>query len=218
MSRNQYTQSSLELSVQVELPFSNKYIKQKTQSDSLALLFPGMRYTCDMPLLYYTTELFLDQGRDILQLWSAPDFKSISQAEQTQQLLAYSEALLIAGKNSGSYKEFVLVGKSLGTIAMTLLITKFPELLEETTIWFTPLLNLPPVSQALLSSTGPAFVAGSDADPTFDQEAIPQIKSLPNTTTLVINKADHSLEIPGDPLSSVQVLSRVMKNLASFSS
>ena len=171
-----------------------------------------------MPLLYYTTELFLDQGRDILQLWSTPDFMSLSQSEQTQHLLEYGEALLMAGKNGGSYKEFILVGKSMGTLTMTLLLTKFPELLKETTIWFTPLVNLPPVSQALLSSTGPAFAVGSDADPTFHQEVIAQIKSLPNMTTLVINDADHSLEIPGDPLRSIQVLSRVMTDLASFSS
>ena len=218
MSRNQYTLSSLEISIQKELPLSNKYIQQKTTPESLALIFPGLGYTCDMPLLYYTAELFLDQGRDILQLWSTPDFKSLSQAEQTQHLLEYSEALLIEGKNSGSYKEFVLVGKSMGTLTMTLLLTKFPELLKETTIWFTPLVNLPPVSQALLSSTGPAFVAGSDVDPTFDQNAVSQIKSMPNANTLVINDADHSLEIPGDPLSSIQVLSRVMTDLASFSS
>ena len=216
MSRNQYTQSTLEIPGQEKLPFSNKFIRQKSQSDSLAFLFPGMGYTCDMPLLYYTTELFLDQSRDVLQLWSAPDFKGLSQAEQTQHLMEYSEALLMKGKNSGPYKQFFLVGKSLGTITMTMLFTKFPELLGETTIWFTPLINMPPVSEALLKTKGPAFVAGSDTDPTFDLEAFQQIKGQPNTSTLLVSKADHSLEIPDDSLRSVQELSRVMKALVTF--
>lgn len=219
MSRNQYTISCLEVYAHQEIPLSNKFIKHKTPSDRLALIFPGLRYTCDMPLLYYSTELLLERGCDVLQLWidsEAPEFERISQAELTQQLLEYSEALLIAGKNGGTYNDLLLVGKSLGTLTMTLMLTNDQAFLNETTIWFTPLVNLPPVSQVMLSLSGPAFIAGGDADPTFEQEAVSQIKAKPNTTVTVLKDANHSLEIPGDPIRSLQILSRVMIDLAGF--
>ena len=219
MSRNQYTISCLEVCAHQEIPLSNKFIKHKTPSDRLALIFPGLRYTCDMPLLYYSTELLLERGCDVLQLWidsEVPEFERISQAELTQQLLEYSEALLIAGKNGGIYNDLLLVGKSLGTLTMTLMLTNDQAFLNETTIWFTPLVNLPPVSQVMLSLSGPAFIAGGDADPTFEQEAVSQIKAKPNTTVTVLKDANHSLEIPGDPIRSLQILSRVMIDLAGF--
>jgi hypothetical protein len=219
MSRNQYTISSLEVNAQQEIPLSNKFIKHKTPSDRLALLFPGLRYTCDMPLLYYSTGLLLERGCDVLQLWkdsAAPEFEHISQAVLTQQLLEYSEALLAAGKNSGTYNDLLLVGKSLGTMIMTLILSNDQALLNKTTIWLTPLVNLPPVSQVILSLSGPAFIAGGDADPTFGQEAVSQILAMPNTTTTVLKDADHRLEIPGDPIRSLQNLSQVMIDLAGF--
>ncbi len=219
MSRNQYTISCLEVYAHQEIPLSNKFIKHKTPSDRLALIFPGLRYTCDMPLLYYSTELLLERGCDVLQLWidsEAPEFERISQAELTQQLLEYSEALLIAGKNGGTYNDLLLVGKSLGTLTMTLMLTNDQAFLNETTIWFTPLVNLPPVSQVMLSLSGPAFIAGGDADPTFEQEAVSQIKAKPNTTVTVLKDANHSLEIPGDPIRSLQILSRVLIDLTGF--
>lgn len=219
MSRNQYTISCLEVYAHQEIPLSNKFIKHKTPSDRLALIFPGLRYTCDMPLLYYSTELLLERGCDVLQLWidsEAPEFEPISQAELTQQLLEYSEALLIAGKNGGTYNDLLLVGKSLGTLTMTLMLTNDQAFLNETTIWFTPLVNLPPVSQVMLSLSGPAFIAGGDADPTFEQEAVSQIKAKPNTTVTVLKDANHSLEIPGDPIRSLQILSRVLIDLTGF--
>ena len=219
MSRNQYTISCLEVYAHQEIPLSNKFIKHKTPSDRLALIFPGLRYTCDMPLLYYSTELLLERGCDVLQLWidsEAPEFERISQAELTQQLLEYSEALLIAGKNGGTYNDLLLVGKSLGTLTMTLMLTNDQAFLNETTIWFTPLVNLPPVSQVMLSLSGPAFIAGGDADPTFEQEAVSQIKAKANTTVTVLKDANHSLEIPGDPIRSLQILSRVLIDLTGF--
>ena len=219
MSRNQYTISRLEVSVHQEIPLTNKFIKHQTPSDRLALIFPGLRYTCDMPLLYFSAKLLLERGCDVIQLWidsDTPDFQGISQAELTQQSLEYSQALLTAGKNGGAYKDLLLVGKSLGTLTMTLLLTNDQAFLNETTIWFTPLLNLPPVSQVMLSLSSPTFVAGGDADPTFEQEAVSQIKAMPNTTLTVLKDANHSLEIPGDSIRSLQNLSQVMIDLAAF--
>jgi hypothetical protein len=219
MNRSQLTLSILEVPAHKDLPFSNKYVQQSKPADSLAIIFPGLKYTCDMPLLYYTTQLLLDQGRDIIQLWSdyrAPEFKELSQAEQTQSTLEYSSGLVAVGKDARWYKRFILVGKSMGTLTMTLLLTKFPEFRTETSIWLTPLVNLPPIQQAIDSISGRAFVAGGDADPTFDQENISLYKSNPNISVTVLRNADHSLAIPGDQLGTLQVLSRFLKDLTSF--
>lgn len=219
MSRDKYTESSLQVSGYKGGPVRNKFFQGDNSAERLALVFPGLRYSCDMPLLHYTTELLLAQGFDVLQLWAdytKPDYQSSSPGDQSQHMLADGQALLEAGNKAGSYKNVLLVGKSIGTLTMTLLITENSDLHKETSIWFTPLFYLPPVTQAVLSSTGSTFVAGSDADLTFDPEAVSQIKSKTNISTHVIKDADHSLEIPGDLLGSLRVLTQLMNSLASF--
>jgi len=219
MSRDNYKKFSLEVSGFKGKPVQNKFFQQKSNAESLALVFPGLRYSCDKPLLHYTTELLLARGLDVLQLWAdytKPDYQSLSQGDQSQHMLEDGQALIEAGNKAGSYKNFLLAGKSLGSLTMTLLFRENSDLHKETSIWFTPLFYLAPVAQAVLSSTGPTFVAGSDADHTFDPEAVLKIKSKINITTHVINDADHSLEIPGDLLGSLRVITQLMNSLASF--
>jgi hypothetical protein len=198
---------------------SNKFFDQNGAAKSLALILPGLRYTCDMPLLYYTTELLLIQGFDILQLWTEsndPDFQEASQLEQAQYLLEDSRALLEASNHGESYERLFLVGKSIGTLSMTFLLNMNVDLSNVHTIWLTPLLNLEPVAQAVQNLSGPAYFAGSSSDPTFDPGIVTQIQSMPNATLDVIIDADHSLEIPGDPGKSIHALSQVMGSLTSF--
>jgi len=219
MSRDKFTKSSLQVSGFKDRPVRNKFFQGKNSAESLALVFPGLRYSCDKPLLHYTTELLLARGLDVLHLWAdytKPDYQSSSQDDQSQHMLEDAQALLEAGNKAGSYKNLLLAGKSLGTLTMTLLFRENSELHKETSIWFTPLFYLPPVAQAVLNSTGPTFVAGSDTDLTFDPEAVSQIKSKTNITTHVIKDADHSLEIPGDLFGSLRIITQLMNSLTSF--
>jgi len=42
----------------------NIFFKNDNGAETLAVIFPGMGYFCDMPLLYYCTELALQVGCD----------------------------------------------------------------------------------------------------------------------------------------------------------
>ena len=197
----------------------NTFIQQAVPGDKIALIYPGLRHSCDKPLLHYTTEILLDQGFDVLQLWADydnPEFQGSSQAEQTIRLIEDGKALLQAGIQSSSYSNLILVGKSLGTLTMAFILSEKLNFPKMKTIWFTPLFYLPPVSKIVLELTGPAFVAGSVADHTFDSETVDQLPAKSNIITQVYEGADHSLEIPGEPLRSIQILSSLMANLVEF--
>jgi hypothetical protein len=219
MSRDQFNISSLEITGDEGKTVGNQFIQQESSSNKLAILYPGMRYTCDRPLLYFTTELLLSKGYDVLQLWSdynSPQFKDLSQSEKTIQIIADGQALLETGRKSGTYMHYVLCGKSLGTITMAFILQSEPELEQLRTVWFTPLIHLPPVAESILAQTSPAFIAGSLADSTFSSGPIDQIKSKPNTTIYTVEKADHSLEIPGDTLRSLHILDQAINRLSEF--
>jgi predicted alpha/beta-hydrolase family hydrolase len=197
----------------------NKFLRQPKSPGKLALIHPGLRYNCDKPLLYFTTEALLQKGFDVIQLWAdytTPEFQDLNQTEQTSCMFEDSSALLSAGKQARSYDLLLLGGKSIGTLTMTLLLNQDQKMLSATTLWLTPLLYMPPVVQVIKQLQGPAFIAGSDADPTFDMEVVSEIIETPNISTLVVNGGDHSLEIPGDMHRSLQELSRITNSLSSF--
>ena len=97
---------------------------------------------------------------------------------------------------------------------MAFILNEDQDLSGVTTVWFTPLIHLTPVSDAILKTEAPAFVAGSRTDSTFSSGPIDQIKSISSTKTFITDHADHSLEVPGDTLKSLQILNQVMVKLS----
>lgn len=219
MSRDQFLQKSLEIVGDQGDLVPNQLFQQQSPSSMLAVLYPGMRYTCDKPLLYFTTELLLARGYDVLQLWSDyrdDNFKGLSQAEKSIRLITDGQALLNAGQLAGNYEKTILCGKSLGTLIMAFILNQGQDFPNLKTIWLTPLLNLPPVSEIILNHQSPLFVAGSLTDLTFNSGPYDQIKSKTNITSFIIEEADHSLEIPGDTLQSINILDQLIRNLSGF--
>ena len=219
MSRDKFNITSLEVDQILNRPVRNTFIQQVEPGEGLALIYPGLRYSCDKPLLHYTTEILLDLGFDVLQLWADydnPEFQGASQAEQTVQLIEDGKALLQAGIQSNSYSNLILAGKSLGTLTMAFILSEKLKIPKLKTIWFTPLFYLPPVSKTVLELNDPAFVAGSKADHTFDSVTVKQLPEKANIEFHVIENANHSLEVPGDPLRSTQILSSLMEELVEF--
>jgi hypothetical protein len=46
----------------------NLFLRQTGSAKILAVEYPGLNYSCDMPLLYYPANLLLDRGADVLQV------------------------------------------------------------------------------------------------------------------------------------------------------
>jgi dienelactone hydrolase len=200
-------------------PLPNRFYRQENGGAShLALILPGLLYTCDKPLLYYPTQLLLWRGADVLQLWrdySSPDSASASREEQAGSLMSDCQALLEAGRSQKDYAGYILVGKSLGTIGLAYLLS---QLAGETVaaIWLTPLLQQPRLVQAAANAPAPGlFIAGS-GDPNYDAQAMARIRQATGAESLIIQGADHSMEIPGDMTRSLFVMQKIMQGVADF--
>jgi predicted alpha/beta-hydrolase family hydrolase len=205
--------TALDLTGQNSEPIPNKFFRQHEPAAELAIVFPGLRYTCDMPLLYYTTRLLVKRGADVLQLhtdYNRPDFESASPIARAQWIGSDALAGLQAGQSQRSYERLVLVGKSIGTLAMGFLLAGGTAPLAAT-IWLTPLLHQPLLVQAACLCTGPALFAVGEADSTYDANAIHQIQQATRAQVVVLEGANHSLEVPGDLKRSIQHLGTVME-------
>lgn len=213
--------SELAISGYAGKPVPNRFFKSESPAENgpgLAVLFPGLRYTCDMPLLYYPTKLFLQRGFDVLQVhtdYTQPDFQASSRRDQGIWLTADAKAALQAGGEQEHYARLVLVGKSIGTLVLAHLVAG-ESLAGAATIWLTPLLHQPQLVEAAVRCKGPAlFVAGS-GDPTFDEAALVRIQEKARSETMVIEGANHSLEVSDDPLEALDILADILQRMVEF--
>ncbi len=212
------TMTSLDIPGYGRKRLANTFFGQKGGSFTLAVVFPGVAYTCDMPLLYYPTLLLRQRDADVLQLhpdYASPAYRSLPTEERARWRENDAEKGLGAALAQGQYEVLILVGKSIGTLALAHLVgsdlTPKPM-----TIWLTPLLRQPQLVQAAIRFEGPALYIAGSADHTYEAGALARIQEATGAEALVIDGADHSLEIPGDAHGSLRALGEVLQRIDDF--
>ncbi len=195
----------------------NTYFHHTQPSTYLAVLFPGQSYTCDMPLLYYTTEVMLAQGIDVLHLHrSEQGAEGVSGQDQIRTLIANARALVVAGQHHQEYQQLILVGKSLGTLVMAALAASLPGVETALTIWQTPLLKQSIVVDGALRYRAPALILASTSDSTYDADAARRLGTISGARLVLFQDANHSLEYPGNLTRSLETMQQVVKATAEF--
>lgn len=197
----------------------NRFFRNIGSADGLVIILPGLRYTCDMPLLFYPARYFLEKGFDVLQLhtdYTQEQFAETSPDKQIDWLGIDANGAVEAAYSQRPYTRLILIGKSIGTLAMSVLLLNRPELRSHTSIWITPLFRLPLVEQATQQLLGPALFIAGTGDNTFDSERLQYLKSVIRAETLVFNDANHSLEVAGNLNRSLEYLQNMMSGLDDF--
>ena len=184
-----------------------------------ALLLPGLRYTPDKPLLYYTAQALTQRGVAVAAAWvdySRPDFQEAEPQTRLQWLLADAEAALQAVRRRAGVKQVVLVGKSIGTLTMGALwgMGALGDLAAS--IWFTPLLAFPAVQKVARYTDRPALFVASEADPAHNPEGWQAVEANPNARALLLPRGDHSLENPADLADTLALHRQVLEAVVGF--
>jgi predicted alpha/beta-hydrolase family hydrolase len=201
-------------------PVPNRFQHPEGAIDQLAVLLPGLGYTLDMPLFYYAANLLLERGWDVLRVEYAyntrPEFQTLPKSERDRWLLADTTAAWHAGLSQRTYERVVLIGKSLGTLAMGHLLTTADPPPHVGAVWLTPLLGNERLRQQIQQYGGPSLFLIGTADPHFDPVVLEQMQVATVGEAVVVRNADHGMDIPGDPIASVRALERVVEALGRF--
>jgi predicted alpha/beta-hydrolase family hydrolase len=194
----------------------NRFFRQKGTANTLAVLFPGLRYSCDMPLLYYPFKLLLQRGAEVLQVradYTQSAYSSLSLTGRGTWLAEDAQAAVQAARAQREYTRLVLIGKSIGTISLASLVLRERGAIS---IWLTPLLRNPQVVTAAEQNPGPALFVSGTADDLYHGEALERIRAATQAEMALIEGGDHSLEIAGDFFGSLCALEQVMRAVAGF--
>ena len=198
----------------------NRFLRPEGAVDQLAVLLPGLGYTLDMPLFYYAENLLLERGWDVLRVEYAyntrPEFQNLPKLERHQWLLADATAAWHAGLDRRTYERVVLLGKSLGTLAMGHLLTTADPPPNVGAVWLTPLLAEERLRQQIRQYAGPSLFVIGTADSHFDPVVLEEMQVATIGEAVVVRNADHGMDIPGDPIASVRAVERVVEALGRF--
>ena len=175
----------------------------------LMVLFPGFGYGPDKPLLHYARKAALAAGWQTLAIdygpLSRPVEQSIFEAGKRAfpKAFAAASAQLDSALRAGEYAQILFVSKSFGTLIAGELTASRPAAGAKN-FFLTPLGD----TLAYLSQPD-CMAAAGDADGLVTDEQRCEMRSLLGNRLLLFAGADHSLEVPGDPLAGISILGQV---------
>ena len=198
----------------------NTLFRQSTDTQKVAIVFPGLAYNSQMPLLHYTIKTMIDSGLNVLAVdydySNNPDFLKESQKTRSDWLIEDVEASLRVITEKERQEVVCLAGKSLGTLALGHLLETHEDLRDTKTIWLTPLIKNPELLEQMLAYMKDAILVIGAKDPHFDRDIIERLNATTQLGGIIIEEADHSLEIEGDVTKSLRVLMQIVSVLQHF--
>ena len=189
----------------------NTFMQQNETTEHAAIVFPGLGYTCQGPVLSYPTFELLARGADVLQV-EYNTRRSESHKEEVEDAIAACQELL----QQRTYKRLTVIGKSLGTMVMGNLLTTQTLPLAIQAIWLTPVLTVPTFQAQLRNLSHPSLFVIGTADPYYKPDLLKEIQAVTTREVLVIEEADHGLLIQDNVLASIHVMERVIRSMQTF--
>ena len=178
---------------------------------SVACLFPGIGYTCDKPLLYYSGKLLKGLGWEIVPVPYAgfpAGVKGNPEKMQQSAHMALEQAEEILQEIEwNSYSEILLIGKSVGTVVCAAYAQR--HRLPCRQVLFTPV-------EATFQFAGRrSVVFHGTADPWADTKAIEENCRRMGIPLYETENANHSLET-GDVDFDIKNMRKTMKIVRAF--
>ncbi len=202
------------------LPVPNTYLRLKETSQRLAIVLPGRGYTSQAPLLYYTINMLLEKGLNVLSVDYSysenREYQELGQDEKLKWLYDDVTAAYQTALNELDVSLEVFVGKSLGTLAIGHLLERYPDVRKAKIVWHTPLIQMPSLEKQIQEYKPKSlFVIGS-ADPHYSHEILSKLIRATGGEALVVNGADHSMEVSGGVKASLQVIGNIINCVERF--
>lgn len=176
---------------------------------NLAVLFPGIGYTMDRPLLHFSRRLAAGRGYEIKPIFYT-GFPSNVRGDRGKMLRCYEIARAqaeeaLSGVDLAAYDDILFVSKSVGTAVAAALAAESPAGDRIRQILYTPLEDTfsVPIRDAVVFTGGNDPWAGGAASP------IPALCAQRGLPCHRIPGADHSLETD-DVERDLQNLRRIM--------
>ena len=174
---------------------------------SLAIFFPGIGYTHDKPLMYYSNKLASEKGYEIrcINYFNLPDnVKGNLEKMKNALQISYEQACeQLSDINFSDYEEILIVGKSLGTVVAAKF--NYEHCQKARLVLYTPV----EATFRFKINDAVAFIGDNDSWSNLDN--VKKLSKEANIPLYIYKDANHSLEVNGDYKLNLQYLFDVIK-------
>lgn len=182
-----------------------------------ALVLPGYGYNADMPLLYHCSRALFDRGFDVLaprfDYDRVPAFLELSEHERWSFGGEEARAALDC---VGDVATLVVVAKSLGTRQAAALLEEHAVPDDTRIVWLTPTLHSERLRRAACAWGGPSLWIAGTGDRHFLASAWDEVLAGTDANDLLVEDANHAMEVPEGTAASLGVLQRVVRAVEEF--
>ena len=180
----------------------------------IAVIFPGIGYTVDKPLLHYSRRIAADAGFEIKPVPYAGFPKKVkgdrSRMEESYRIALEQSEKMLSDTDLSVYDEILFIGKSIGTIVAAQMASESPASSRIRLLLYTPL------KDTFSFPFREAVVFTGSADPWVrDAGEIPQICREKEIPCHIISGANHSLET-ADVQEDIRNLRTIMEKTERF--
>lgn len=168
------------------------------------ILFPGIRYSCDTPLLYFAGTAFKDHGYQVYPIHYGDTLQSNDDLDRAVELSGAMVLEQLRAIPLESCDDIVFVSKSIGTVLAGWSASQLPFPVRH--IYLTPLAGTLPYINPKVD-----FTVGAGADPFLDAEILTAQQRKRHFPLLMVPDVGHRLEQKGNTLKSVEILREIVE-------
>ena len=177
----------------------------------IACLFPGIGYTCDKPLLYYSWKLLKGLGWEVVPVpytgFPSGVKGNLEKMQQAAHMALEQAEEMLQGIEWSDYSDILLIGKSVGTVVCAAYAQR--HRLRCRQILFTPV-------EATFQFAGTqSIVFHGTADPWANTKVIEECCRRMGIPLYETEMANHSLET-GDVDVDISVMRNTMKIVKAY--
>ena len=170
------------------------------ESETLAIILPGIAYTLDRATLEYVSELALSLGYDVAKIEYGFQKARKNFDVPTEFDIAANETLKqVKSILKPSYKKIVILAKSIGTCVQSVLNENLNNL-DITNV------SISPINKTIeMGLDKNALIITGSSDPLLSKENIESLKPTYGHNLINFKNANHSLNIEKNPIKSLEI-------------
>lgn len=191
-----------------------------SNSNQLVIFLPGLAYTNDSPILHYIGSYFLQKELNVLRVdykyFENEKFLESTEHERKQWLIEDVEAVINTALSERQYERIVLIGKSIGTLALSEILISFKGLINAEVIWLTPLLNDEELYEKIFKINNRSLVILGTADYAYIEDRVEKLLAKENVQSLILKGVNHRLEIENNIIESINISKEIILKIIDF--
>lgn len=189
---------------------NNNFYYNKDKNNSLVVLFPGVNYSCEKPLLHYARKVASIKGQDVLCI--SYGYKLSKDDIGKPIIKTITDEVFQAIKNCSDkeYNNIFFISKSIGGEIAGNIASKIGYE-NVKSLYLTP---TPSTIDHMIKANCSVIVGTKDK--IFTEENIKSINVYKNINLILVDNAQHSLEVDGNIEDSIKSLGKAARVFIQF--